>query len=150
MGVIALGLVTTGYLTHFYVPTWVIALSAGAIALGTALGGWRLIRTLGGKFYKIRPVHGFSSQVTSAAVILGASLVGGPVSTTQVVSSSIIGVGSAERLSKVRWGVAGNIAMAWIVTIPATALVAAILYWLGARATPVLLPKTPMRAFIHK
>lgn len=139
MGVIALGLVTTGYLTHFYVPTWVIALSAGAIALGTALGGWRLIRTLGGKFYKIRPVHGFSSQVTSASVILGASVVGGPVSTTQVVSSSIMGVGSAERLSKVRWGVAGNIAVAWIVTIPATALVAAGLYWLGVRATPALL-----------
>ena len=77
MGVITLGLVTMGYLTHFYVPTWVIALSAGAIALGTALGGWRLIKTLGGKFYKIRPVHDFSSQVTSAAVILGASMVGG-------------------------------------------------------------------------
>jgi len=139
MGVIALGLVTAGYLAEFYVPTWVIALSAGAIALGTALGGWRLIKTLGGKFYKIRPVHGFSSQVTSAGVILGASLVGGPVSTTQVVSSSIMGVGSAERLSKVRWGVAGNIAVAWIVTIPATALVAAGLYWLGVRVTPVLM-----------
>jgi PiT family inorganic phosphate transporter len=139
MGVIALGLVTAGYLADFYVPTWVIALSAGAIALGTALGGWRLIKTLGGKFYKIRPVHGFSSQVTSAGVILGASLVGGPVSTTQVVSSSIMGVGSAERLSKVRWGVAGNIAVAWIVTIPATALVAAGLYWLGVRVTPVLM-----------
>ncbi|GAB4533006.1 MAG: inorganic phosphate transporter [Anaerolineae bacterium] len=139
MGVITLGLVTVGYLTHFYIPTWVIALSAGAIATGTALGGWRLIRTLGGKFYKIRPVHGFSSQVTSAAVILGASLVGGPVSTTQVVSSSILGVGSAERLNKVRWNVAGNIAIAWLVTIPATAFVAAGLYWLGVRATPALL-----------
>jgi len=139
MGVIALGLVTAGYLADFYVPTWVIAISAGAIALGTALGGWRLIKTLGGKFYKIRPVHGFSSQVTSAGVILGASLVGGPVSTTQVVSSSIMGVGSAERLSKVRWGVAWNIAVAWIVTIPATALVAAGLYWLGVRVTPVLM-----------
>jgi len=139
MGVIALGLVTAGYLADFYVPTWVIAISAGAIALGTALGGWRLIKTLGGKFYKIRPVHGFSSQVTSAGVILGASLVGGPVSTTQVVSSSIMGVGSAERLSKVRWGVAGNIAVAWIVTIPATALVAAGLYWLGVRVTPFVM-----------
>jgi PiT family inorganic phosphate transporter len=139
MGVITLGLVTTGYLTEFQVPTWVIALSAGAIALGTALGGWRLIRTLGGKFYKIRPVHGFSTQVTSAAVILGASLVGGPVSTTQVVSSAIMGVGSAERLSKVRWGVAGNIAVAWVVTIPATALVAAGLYLLGTRFMPVLM-----------
>ncbi|MFQ5854149.1 MAG: anion permease [Anaerolineae bacterium] len=139
MGIITLGLVTTGYLTQFQVLTWVIAISAGAIALGTALGGWRLIRTLGGKFYKIRPVHGFSAQVTSATVILGAALLGGPVSTTQVVSSAILGVGSAERLSKVRWGVAGNIAVAWLLTIPATALVAAGLYWLGVQATPILI-----------
>jgi PiT family inorganic phosphate transporter len=139
MGVITLSLVTTGYLTQFQVPTWVIAISAGAIALGTALGGWRLIRTLGGKFYKIRPVHGFSTQVTSAAVILVASLVGGPVSTTQVVSSAIMGAGSAERLSKVRWGVAGNIAVAWLVTIPATALVAAGLHWLASQTIPVLM-----------
>jgi len=138
MGIITLGLVTVGYLNYFEVPTWVIAISAGAIGLGTAFGGWRLIRTLGGKFYKIRPVHGFSTQVTSATVILGASLVGGPVSTTQVVSSAIVGVGSAERLSKVRWGVASNIAIAWVLTIPATALVAASLYWLGVRAVPGL------------
>jgi PiT family inorganic phosphate transporter len=138
MGIITLGLVTTGYLTQFQVPVWVIAISAGAIALGTALGGWRLIRTLGGKFYKIRPVHGFSAQVTSATVILGAALLGGPVSTTQVVSSAIMGVGSAERLSKVRWGIAGNIAVAWLLTIPATVLVAAGLYWLVMQATPWL------------
>lgn len=137
MGIITLGLVTTGYLPQFQVPSWVIAISAGAIALGTAFGGWRLIRTLGGKFYKIRPVHGFSAQVASATVILGASLLGGPVSTTQVVSSAVMGVGSAERLSKVRWGVAGNIAVAWMVTIPSTTLVAAGLYWLvrGALTT---------------
>ena len=130
MGVITLGLVTTGYLDSFVVPTWVIVTSAGAIALGTALGGWRLIRTLGAKFYKIKPVDGFSSQVASAAVILGASILGGPVSTTQVVSSTIMGVGAAERVSKVRWGVAGDIAIAWLVTIPSTALVAAGLHWL--------------------
>jgi PiT family inorganic phosphate transporter len=139
MGIIALGLVTTGYLTQFYIPVWVIALSAGAISLGTAFGGWRLIRTLGSKFYKIRPVHGFSTQVTSASIILGAALLGGPVSTTQVVSSAIMGAGSAERLSKVRWGVAGNIALAWLLTIPSTALVAAGLYWLLLRAEPVLM-----------
>jgi PiT family inorganic phosphate transporter len=138
MGVITLGLVTTGYLAYFEVPTWVIALSAGAISLGTAFGGWRLIKTLGGKFYKIRPVHGFSTQVTSASVILGAALLGGPVSTTQVVSSAIMGVGSAERLSKVRWGVAGNIAAAWLLTIPSTALVAAGLHWFVLRAVLVL------------
>jgi PiT family inorganic phosphate transporter len=100
-----------------------------AMALGTALGGWRLIRTLGGKFFKIRPVDGFCSQFASAGVILGASLLGGPVSTTQVVSSAIMGVGAAERLNKVRWGVGGEIAIAWLVTIPATALLAGGLYW---------------------
>jgi len=139
MGIIALALVTAGYLPHFHVPIWVIALSAGAIAIGTAFGGWRLIRTLGGKFYRIRPVHGFSAQLTSASVILGASLLGGPVSTTQVVSSAIVGAGSAERLNKVRWGVAGNIATAWLLTIPCTALTAAALYWLGTRALTLLM-----------
>jgi PiT family inorganic phosphate transporter len=130
MGVITLGLVTTGVIDQFIVPTWVIAISAGAIALGTAFGGWRLIKTLGGKFYKIRPVHSFSAQLSSASVILTASLFGGPVSTTQVVSSAIIGVGSSERLSKVRWGVAVDIVTAWIITIPATGLVSAGVYWL--------------------
>jgi len=129
MGVITLGLVMTGFIPSFKVPFWVIALSAGAIAAGTAMGGWRLIKTLGGKFYKIRPIHGFSVQLTSALVILGASFVGGPVSTTQVVSSTIMGVGSAERISKVRWGVAKEIAIAWLVTIPASGLLAAGAYW---------------------
>lgn len=130
MGIITLSLVISGVLPEFRVPFWVIATSAGAIALGTALGGWRLIRTLGGKFYKIRPVHSFASQLSSGIVILTASLFGGPVSTTQVVSSSIIGVGSAERLGKVRWSVAGDIVTAWIVTIPATALISAGIYLL--------------------
>jgi PiT family inorganic phosphate transporter len=129
MGIITLALVTSGYLTSFQVPTWVIVLCASMIALGTAVGGWKLIRTLGGKFFKIRPVDGFASQLAGAAVIIGASLVGGPVSTTQVVSSSIMGVGAAERLNKVRWGVAQEIAIAWVLTIPATALVGAGLYW---------------------
>ena len=136
MGIITLSLVIGGVLPEFRVPIWVIASSAGAIALGTALGGWRLIRTLGGKFYKIRPVHSFASQLTSGIVILTASLFGGPVSTTQVLSSSIIGVGSAERLGKVRWSVAGDIVTAWIVTIPATALLSAGIY--------VLLTKIPV------
>ncbi len=130
MGIITLSLVIGGVIPDFKVPLWVIATSAGAIALGTALGGWRLIRTLGGKFYKIRPVHSFASQLTSGIVILTASLFGGPVSTTQVVSSSIIGVGSSERLGKVRWSVAGDIVTAWIVTIPATALLSAGIYLL--------------------
>jgi PiT family inorganic phosphate transporter len=139
IGLLAGYLFTNGYLAQFYIPTWVIALSASAISLGTAFGGWRLIKTLGGKFYKIRPVHGFSTQVTSASVILSAALLGGPVSTTQVVSSAIMGVGSAERLNKVRWGVAGNIALAWLLTIPSTALFAAGLYWLVLRAEPILM-----------
>jgi inorganic phosphate transporter, PiT family len=134
MGIITMALLAEGVIRTFVVPTWVIAISAGAIALGTALGGWRLIRTLGGKFYKIRPVHGFTSQVASASVILGAALLGGPVSTTQVVSSAIMGVGSAERVSKVRWTVARQIATAWLLTIPATAGVAALIYIIMAWA----------------
>jgi PiT family inorganic phosphate transporter len=130
MGIITLALVIGGYLNRFAVPFWVILLCAGMIALGTALGGWKLIRTLGGKFYKIRPVDGLAAQLTSAVVILGASLVGGPVSTTQVVSSGIMGVRAGERLNKVRWGVAQEIATAWLLTIPATALVAGGIYWL--------------------
>lgn len=136
MGIITLALVTSGYLTVFAVPTWVVVLCAGMIALGTAVGGWRLIRTLGGKFFKIRPVDGFASQLASATVILGASLFGGPVSTTQVVSSAIMGVGAAERVNKVRWGVAQEIAVAWLLTIPATALVGAGFYWALIRLVP--------------
>jgi inorganic phosphate transporter, PiT family len=129
MGIITMALVMGGELPSFEVPKLVIFACAAMIALGTAVGGWKLIRTLGGKFYRIRPIDGFGSQLASAVVILGASLVGGPVSTTQVVSSAIMGVGAAERKNKVRWGVAKEIAMAWILTIPATALVAAGLYW---------------------
>jgi PiT family inorganic phosphate transporter len=129
MGVITLALVTSGTITEFKVPLWVILLCALMIALGTALGGWKLIRTLGGKIYKIRPVDGFASQLASAIVILGNSLLGGPVSTTQVVSSAIMGVGAGERANKVRWGVAQEITMAWLLTIPATALLAAGLFW---------------------
>jgi PiT family inorganic phosphate transporter len=125
MGVIAMGLVAGGYLDHFVVPVWVIAASAGSIALGTSLGGWRLIRTLGAKIFRVRPVHGFASQVAGASVILGAALMGGPVSTTQVMSSTIMGVGAAERLNKVRWMVLRDLVVAWVLTIPLTALLAA-------------------------
>lgn len=136
MGIITLALVTGGVLDTFEVPFWVIVACALMIGLGTALGGWKLIRTLGGKFFKIRPVDGFASQFASAIVILTASLVGGPVSTTQVVSSAIMGVGAGERANKVRWGVAQEIVVAWILTIPATALVAAGFYWLLGRFLP--------------
>ena len=130
MGIITLSLVISGNIPGFQVPFWVIIVSASAIALGTALGGWRLIRTLGGKFYKIRPVHSFSTQLTSWIVILTASVFGLPVSTSQVVSSAIIGVGSSERLGKVRWTVAQEIVTAWFITIPASALFSAGIYWL--------------------
>jgi PiT family inorganic phosphate transporter len=130
MGIITLSLLISGSISSFHVPTWVVALSAAAIGLGTAFGGWKLIRTLGGKFYKIRPVHGFSTQLTSGLVILTASFFGLPVSTSQVVSSAIIGVGSSERFGKVRWSVAQEIVAAWFITIPASALVAAGFYWL--------------------
>jgi inorganic phosphate transporter, PiT family len=128
MGIITLGLVTSGYLKVFAIPFWVIIVCAGAIAIGTAIGGWRLIRTLGGKIFKIQPIDGFASQLASAVIIIGASLIGGPVSTTQVVSTTIMGAGTAERANKVRWGIVEEIAIAWLLTIPATALVAAGLY----------------------
>ncbi|MCB9145769.1 MAG: inorganic phosphate transporter [Anaerolineales bacterium] len=129
IGIITLSLIIGGQLSGFNVPFWVVLLSAGTMAAGTALGGWRLIRTLGGKFYKIRPVHGFASQLTSGIVILGASALGMPVSTTQVVSSSIIGVGASERFGKVRWGVAVDILTAWVITIPVSALFSAGIYY---------------------
>ncbi len=125
MGIITMGLVAAGHLDRFEVPLWVIIISAGTIALGTLLGGLRIARTLGGKFYRIRPVHGFCAQAVATGTILGAALLGGPVSTTQVVSSAIIGAGAGERLSKVRWHVFEQILVTWLLTIPAAGLVAA-------------------------
>jgi PiT family inorganic phosphate transporter len=130
MGIITLSLVIAGSIDRFVVPTWVILASAGTISLGTAMGGWRLIRTLGSRFYKIRPVHSFATQLTSGLVILSASAVGLPVSTSQVVSSAIIGIGASERFGKVRWGVAADILTAWLITIPAAGLLSAGVYWL--------------------
>jgi PiT family inorganic phosphate transporter len=130
MGIITMGLVVLGYQSHFVVPWWVILSSATAIGLGTAAGGWRIIHTLGGKFYRIRPIHSFTSQLSSMLVIVVASLFGGPVSTTHVVSSSIIGVGAAQRRSQVRWGVMGDIIIAWFLTVPAAAGIAAGLFFL--------------------
>ena len=130
MGIITLALLTGGFIESFEVPFWVVFACSLMIALGTSLGGWRLIRTLGGKFYKIRPIDGFSAQLASAIVILGNSLLGGPVSTTQVVSSAIMGVGAGERVNKVRWGVASEILIAWFLTIPATGLLSAGIYLL--------------------
>jgi len=128
MGIITLGLVSLGYISHFQVPLWVIILSAGTVSLATSIGGWRTIKTLGIGIFKIKPVHGFCTQAASAIVILAAALLGGPVSSTQVIGSTLLGVGAAERLNMVRWTVAGQIAVAWLLTIPATAVIAALLF----------------------
>jgi PiT family inorganic phosphate transporter len=130
MGVITMSLVILGISPTFQIPLWVIASCAAAIALGTASGGWRIIKTLGSKIYRLRSVHAFCAQTSSAAVILGAAMMGGPVSTTHVVSASIMGVGAGQRLSSVRWGVAKNIILAWFITIPASAVMAGLCFYL--------------------
>ncbi len=130
MGILTMGLVAFGVLQEFKVPFWVIFASAGAIAVGTALGGWRLIRTMGAGFYRVRPVHAFTSQAAGSVVILGAALLGSPVSTTQVISSTIVGAGAAQRVPMVRWGVANQILIAWILTIPTTTLMGALIFWI--------------------
>jgi PiT family inorganic phosphate transporter len=130
MGIMTLGLLTAGVLTSFSIPLWVIVINALVIAIGTVSGGYRLIKTLGAGFFRIRPIHGFSTQVTAAGVILGAALLGGPVSTTQVVSSAIMGVGAADRVNKVRWNLAMNILAAWLITIPFSGLLSAGVYFL--------------------
>ncbi len=130
MGIITLGLLSAGIIPAFQVPLWVVAACAAAIALGTALGGQKLVRTVGGRFFKVRPVHGFCAQLSSAAVILGAALLGGPVSASQVVSSALVGSGAAHRANMVRWHVARQLVYAWLLTLPASALLAAGVLWL--------------------
>ncbi|MEO8252272.1 MAG: inorganic phosphate transporter [Chloroflexota bacterium] len=128
MGVMTLALVSAGILGSFVVPLWVIILAASAISLGTAAGGWRIIRTMGTKVVKLDPVHGFAAETTAATVIFGASMLGMPVSTTHVISSAILGVGSSDRFNAVHWGVARRIGIAWVLTLPASGLVAALAY----------------------
>jgi PiT family inorganic phosphate transporter len=128
MGILVLGMMSSGLSDGTSNLLWITASAAGALALGTFFGGSRIVHTVGRRFYKIRPVHGFTAQATTSVIILAATVLGGPVSTTQVVSSTIVGVGAAERLSMVRWGVFRDIALAWLVTIPATGLLAALFY----------------------
>ena len=128
MGVMTLALVSAGVLPEFKVPLWVIILAASAISLGTAAGGWRIIRTMGTKVVKLDPVHGFAAETTAATIIFGASTLGMPVSTTHVISSAILGVGSSDRFNAVHWGVARRIGVAWVLTLPASGLVAALAY----------------------
>lgn len=136
MGLIAIGLVILNGQSSFEVPLWVTAACAFALTLGVSAGGYRVIRTLGGKIYRLRPIHGFCSQLTAAAVVMGAALVGGPVSTMQVTGTTIMGVGSGERIRAVRWDTARQIVTAWLVTIPLVGAASGILYlvlrvWLG-------------------
>jgi PiT family inorganic phosphate transporter len=128
MGVMTLALVSAGIIPEFKVPLWVIILAAGAISFGTAAGGWRIIRTMGSKVVKLDPVHGFAAETTAASIIFGASTLGMPVSTTHVISSAILGVGSSDRFRAVHWGVARRIGIAWVLTLPASGLVAALAY----------------------
>ena len=128
MGIMTLALVTAGVLPEFRVPLWVIILAASAISFGTAAGGWRIIKTMGSRVVRLDPVLGFAAETTAASIIFGASHFGMPVSTTHVISSAIMGVGATKRLSAVRWGVARSIVIAWVLTLPAAALAAALAY----------------------
>jgi len=128
MGIMTIALYTAGVIPTVEVPLWVILVCASAISLGTAAGGWRIIRTMGQKVVKLDPVHGFAAETTAATIILTASRFGLPVSTTHVISSGIMGVGASIRLSAVRWGVAGNIVTAWVLTLPAAGLAAGLAF----------------------
>jgi len=131
MGIIALVLFTAGYLGDtFYVPTWVILSAHAAIGLGTYMGGWKVVRTMGMKLTHLRPIGGFCAETASASMLLGTALAGIPVSTTHTIAGAIIGVGSTRRLSAVRWGIAGKIVWAWVLTIPAAAIVSAGTYYI--------------------
>jgi PiT family inorganic phosphate transporter len=127
MGIIAVLLFSTGHLgPTFHVPIWVILSAHAAIGLGTLSGGWRIVKTMGMRITKLRPVGGFCAETSGALVLLGTAVGGIPVSTTHTITGSIMGVGSLQRFSAVRWGVAGRIVWAWIFTIPAAALIAAV------------------------
>ncbi len=128
MGIITMSLFSYGLISDFQVPTWVMVTAAIAMAIGTSVGGWRIIKTMGHKIIKLEPIHGFAAETAAASVIQLASHFGLPVSTTHVISGSIMGVGASKRLSAVRWGVAGNMMVAWVLTIPATATVAWLLF----------------------
>ena len=126
MGIITLALFSAGLIETVTVPTWVIIVSASALSLGTAVGGWRIMHTMGQRVVKLEPVHGFAAETTAASVLFVTAHFGMPVSTTHVISSAIMGVGSARGVRGVRWGVARSILIAWIITIPAAGFVAAV------------------------
>jgi PiT family inorganic phosphate transporter len=129
MGVIALALAANGSIHGFYIPTWVKIAAGLTIAAGTYAGGWRIIRTLGQRIYKMQPEHGFAAQIAAGTTLYVGTRYGFPISTTHVVTGSVLGAGATRRFSAVRWGVAGNIVGAWLLTLPAAGLVAAALYF---------------------
>jgi len=128
MGIIAGVLFTAGYIQTFHIPFWVVLIAHTAIGLGTLAGGWRIIHTMGSKITKLQPVGGFAAETGAALALMTATLIGVPVSTTHAITGAIVGVGSTRRLSAVRWGVAGQIVWAWVLTIPAAFTVAAVTY----------------------
>ena len=129
MGIITLALFLSHEIPEIHVPFWVKISCALAMGLGTATGGWKIVKTMGHKIFKLEPIHGCAAETAAALVITGASHFGAPISTTHVISTSVLGVGSSKRFSAVRWGVAGNMVLAWIITIPASALVAALVFY---------------------
>lgn len=132
MGIIAVLLFSQGHLgSEFYVPFWVVITSQAAMALGTLVGGWRIVKTMGSKITRLTPMQGFCAETGGAITLFAATWLGIPVSTTHTITGSIIGVGAARRMSAVRWSVANNIVMAWIITIPASAAISAAFYWLS-------------------
>ena len=128
MGIITILLFTSGYMKEFHVPMWVILICHAAIAMGTLMGGWRIVKTMGMRITKLRPIGGFSAETAGAITILGASLWGIPVSTTHTITGAIMGVGATHRLSAVRWGIARQIVWAWVLTIPISAAISAATY----------------------
>jgi PiT family inorganic phosphate transporter len=137
MGVIVLALVVGGYHEGFEVPWWVILLAAGSLSAGTYAGGWRIMRTLGRRIIDLDPPRGFAAEATASAVLYTTAFAfAAPISTTQTITASILGVGATKRLSAVRWGVAGNIMVAWVLTIPMAALAAALAFWTIRLVTP--------------
>jgi inorganic phosphate transporter, PiT family len=161
MGVITLALIANGNLSsdEFHVPTWVVISAASAIALGTYAGGWRIIRTMGSRIIKMDAAQGFAAQGAGASVILAASHYGFPLSTTHVISGGVMGAGAARRLSAVRWGVAGNIVLAWLLTVPAAGAVGGAVYGitrifgtgaLGPAVVSVLILSLIAAAFVRR
>ena len=130
MGIIALLLFTSGLISSFYIPKWVLIASYTAISLGTFFGGWKIVKTMGMKITKLKPFHGFSAETSGALVLFGASAFGIPVSTTHVISGSIMGVGSVKRSSGVRWQIARRITIAWVLTIPISAAISGLCYYI--------------------